>query len=48
MATGDKRTGTKPTDEKTIEVKKEEDEHSDGEKIPKDEDDVPKVQKTRA
>ena len=44
MAKGDKKTGTKPTDEKILEVKKEEDENSDGELIPKDEDDVPKGQ----
>ena len=48
MATGDKKTGTKPTDEKTIEVKKEEDGNSDGEKIPKDEDDVPKGRKDKS
>ena len=48
MATGDKRPGTKPTDEKTIEVKKEDDGNSDEEKIPKDEDDVPKGQKDKS
>ena len=48
MATGGKKTGTKPTDEKILEVKKEEDENSDGEKIPKDEDDVPKGQKDKS
>ena len=48
MATGVKKTGTKPTDEKTIEVKKEDDGNSDDEKIPKDEDDVPKGQKDKS
>ena len=48
MATGDKKTGMKPTDEKILEVKKEEDENSDGEKIPQDEDDVPKGQKDKS
>jgi hypothetical protein len=48
MATGDKKTGTKPTDEKILEVKKEEDENSDGDMIPKDEDDVPKGQKDKS
>ena len=48
MATGDKKTGMKATDEKILEVKKEEDENSDGEKIPKDEDDVPKGQKDKS
>ena len=44
MATGDKKTGKKATDEKILEVKKETDENSDGDMIPKDEDDVPKGQ----
>ena len=44
MATGDKKTGKKATDKKILEVKKEEDENSDGDMIPKDEDDVPKIQ----
>ena len=48
MATGDRKTGTKPTDEKTIEVKKEDDGNSDEEKTPKDEDDVPKGQKDKS
>ena len=43
MATGDdNKTGKKATDEKILEVKKEEDENSD--MIPKDEDDVPEGQ----
>ena len=50
MATGtntgdDKKKGNKATDEKMLtQVKKEEDENSDGEMIPKDEDDAPKGQ----
>ena len=50
MATGtntgdDKKKGNKATDDKMLtEVKKEEDENSDGEMIPKDEDDAPKGQ----
>jgi hypothetical protein len=48
MATGAKKTGTKPTDEKIIEVKKEDDGNSDEENIPKDKDDVLKAKKKRA
>ena len=45
MATGDQKMGKKATDDKMLtEVKKEEDENSDGEMIPKNEDDAPKAQ----
>ena len=48
MATEAKKTGAKPTDEKIIEIKKEDDGNSNEENLPKDEDDVPKGQKERA
>ena len=48
MATGAKKTGTKPTDEKIIEVKKEDDGNSNEENRPKDEDDAPKGQKDKS
>ena len=45
----DKKKGNKATDEKMLtEVKKEEDENSDGEMIPKDEDDDPKGQDNKS